>query len=126
MSPAFAQAWNLTAISAGIIIAAYYILFFIIRFWARKNKNGFAQLFNRHIHFAGLLLCVSIILNIAFTNFRPFLYDRTLSYGQYIVRSLIIISIAFLFIKIIMKSGKYAWDGCRTIRYGIKEVPAWL
>jgi small-conductance mechanosensitive channel len=91
-----------TAVITLVGLAIYYLVFFVIRSWAKAKKNTFPKLFDKHIHLAGLLLCIAIIANVCLKKFHDYILpEATYSFVHYAVNVFLIISAGFLAIKVI-------------------------
>lgn len=98
-SPLYHPVLN-TLLIAAIGIALYYLLFFLVRWWSKSQKSFVPALIDKHIHLSGLLLFLSVIANIALTNFRYYLQDSIYDSLAQAVRIALILAIGFFLVKV--------------------------
>jgi small-conductance mechanosensitive channel len=69
--------------------------------WAKKRKDAFPKLVVRHLDTAALILCIAVIINIAYANFQKHLNELGYASLEYLARMIIIFAVAYLFSKLV-------------------------
>jgi small-conductance mechanosensitive channel len=82
-------------------LALFYILFFIIKKWAKSKTHALPRLLNEHLHFAGVALFIVIAIAISITSFQNYFSKEVYNNLLHFTHILLILSISFLIIKVI-------------------------
>jgi small-conductance mechanosensitive channel len=86
---------------SAIVIGVFYIVLFILKKWSGSKKRFFPHVIQHNLHTPGLLLCLTIILDIAISRLGTYLRADVLEILEQAFHIFTIIAVGFFVIKIV-------------------------
>jgi small-conductance mechanosensitive channel len=89
----------------GIVIATslliFFLLFYLIKAWAKKRKHYLPELINIHFRLPGLCLMICAIISGSLPAFKSFVKNSVYNFISHAAQILLICSIAYLVLKMV-------------------------